>query len=713
MNTTLEEHLQSALEEEKALFEKFYLWLEKSFSPLLFTDLPTDWITLIVHALMGFKVQGFFSEIHIKNAAIALCLDAPEADVRILKNYSMYGIKNYTTYVSQQPLPLPEMAHPLRIAIIRFTSADKEQEIASGSQDLINCLRRSHPEWSEESCNQMIKAQDPSFLRKLSTERQAIAIEMFARAETRDHCQYHVQYAEGWRQKENAAMQLTLAWKNTPKHNFLYRLARMIHRHHLVMHDVNATYLYPYTTNSILMLSLDIRDAKETNKKADIEDFLQELVTLKYFAFLDPIEFTFVKPGLIRGNLGNFLRSAINFIHQVLVNVDPYEYSLEQIIEGLCHHPDLTVMVCNAFEYKFHPEKHDLIQFEKVRDQFTNLVLHLDTGHEAQDISRRNILLQAMNFVSHTLKCNFYRNNKTSLSFRLDPAYLDHAPFEREKVFEELPFAIFFIKGMHFIGFHIRFKDLARGGLRTIYTTKKEKMIAERNTVFIECYNLALTQHKKNKDIPEGGAKGVIFLKPYEHLESEADILRRELKEAKIAKEEIERRITQFKEEQKLEYLYQTQRSFIDSLLSLINCNEDGSLKTKHIVDYYRLPEYIYLGPDENMHDVMIEWIAARSIKVGYRPGGAFISGKPSCGINHKKYGVTSCGVNVFMHEILCYLKKDPYTDPFTVKITGGPDGDVAGNQIYNLYRYYPKTAKVLALTDVSGTIYDPEGLMI
>jgi len=35
----------------------------------------------------------------------------------------------------------------------------------------------------------------------------------------------------------------------------------------------------------------------------------------------------------------------------------------------------------------------------------------------------------------------------------------------------------------------------------------------------------------------------------------------------------------------------------------------------------------------------------------------------------------------------------------------------VAGNEIFNLYKYYPNTAKLLALTDVSGTIFDPEGL--
>ena len=52
-----------------------------------------------------------------------------------------------------------------------------------------------------------------------------------------------------------------------------------------------------------------------------------------------------------------------------------------------------------------------------------------------------------------------------------------------------------------------------------------------------------------------------------------------------------------------------------------------------------------------------------------------------------------------------------PDTDVFTLKMTGGPDGDVAGNQLLNLYRFYPRTAKVIALTDGTGTIHDDEGL--
>ena len=174
---------------------------------------------------------------------------------------------------------------------------------------------------------------------------------------------------------------------------------------------------------------------------------------------------------------------------------------------------------------------------------------------------------------------------------------------------------------------------------------------------------------------------------------------------------QIAHQLETYRRDQEVEYLYQAQRSFVESLITIVNCDPDGTIRAKHIVDYWKRPEYIYLGPDENMHNSMIQWIADFSRKHDYKPGAAFISGKPRIGINHKEYGVTSLGVNVYMEALLKHLGIDPAKEPFTVKISGGPDGDVAGNQILNLHRYYPNTAKLVALTDISGTIFDPEGL--
>lgn len=710
------EQLKEAIREETERFEQFYTWLEESMPRVFFKEVEKEYISLIVHSLMGFKEQDFFSEIHLKNAAVSLCIDSPGADVKILESYPFYGIKNYTTYISSQPIPFEGPERKLRIAIIHFTEAGGAIENPlkeEAREELKSFLKARNLSWSEEKCYSLVDEMDPRFLRKMPLEREVMALEMFERAQSRDHCQYDVQYEEDWEEKGVPSMFIVLAWKNVPKHNFLYRLARIVYQHGLIMRRVNAAYIKPFTTQSIFMLSFGLhgKENKAAWEAADISDFLQEMVLLKYFGSLDGYDTAFVQKGLLRGNLANLLRAMMHFINQVLVNVDPYLYNLENIEEALCRHPELTMKLCEAFEHKFHPSRCDLKKFEQTKEEFCLLVNQLDTGQEFHDLRRKNILLQGMNFVYHILKTNFYRNNKTAYAFRLDPRYLDQAPFERKKIFPELPFGIFFVKGMHFLGFHIRFRDLSRGGLRTIFPERKERMLAERNTVFLECYNLAYTQQKKNKDIPEGGAKGVIFLKPYERLASEMDIFAREMRWAEIGEEEIERRLKIFKEEQKLEYLYQTQRSFIKNFLSLINCEADGKLKAKHIMDYWQKPEYIYLGPDENMHNLMIEWIANESKHVHYKPGGAFISGKTKIGINHKEYGVTSFGVNVFMHQMLLYLGIDPYIDPFTVKISGGPDGDVGGNQIKNLFTYYRNTAKLLSLTDISGTIHDPNGV--
>ncbi len=713
---SLEDQLSLAIQDETEKFKEYYLWLEKAMPSNFFEDVSYENIIMVVHNLVGFNLQDYFTTIHLKSASIVMCLDSADADLKILKQYSMYGIKNYQAYISSIPPPFSGIKANLRIAQIFFTQA-------------IECVEESFPPQSKKELRALVKQRNPNvtdsefekiinsinirFLRSMTIDRLILALDMFFRAKTRDNCQYEVRYNEDWEKKGIASMQIVLAWRNAPKYNFLYRIARIIHRYSLVMKKVNAAYIDPYSRRSILVMSLGLHgsNGQAVWDVADIPDFLRELATVKYFASFDPIDTYLIKSYAIPGKLGNFLRSAVNFVHQSLVYIDPNLYTLERIEEDLCRHPELTAQIAHAFELKFDPDYHNYEKYLEVRKQSLRDIEDLDTGHPENDIRRINVLKQALNLVHYTLKTNYYRLNYTALCFRLDPKYLDDLPFNRKTRFPALPFGIFFMKGMHFFGFHIRFKDLSRGGVRTVYTKQPEHIISERNNVFSECYNLAYTQHKKNKDIPEGGSKAIIFLKPFERLESEASILKKELEESHTEPTEIEHKIENFRHEQYIEFLYQAQRAFIESLITVVNCDSGGRIRAKNIVDYFKKPEYIYLGPDENMHDPMIQWIAEFSKKYDYKPGSAFISGKPSIGINHKEYGVTSLGVNVYMHKLLEYLGIDPNKDPFTVKISGGPDGDVAGNQIRNLFKLYPKTAKLVAITDVSGTIFDPEGL--
>lgn len=718
------DELKKAISLESKEFETYYLWIEKHMPQSFFEEVEQKQIMLIAHNLMSFQEQDHFAHIHLKDCSVALCLDSPDVDLRILRHYNLYGIKNYRTFISDESPPFLGLNSKLRIAVIYFTVLTDGEECQLPTEvlppdeykEIFKLSQERNPSLSEEEFNKLLCGMNNRFLRSLTQDRLVLALDMFFRAKTRDYCQYEVHYNEDWESRgksDTPSMQIVFAWKNTPKHRFLYRLAKTIFRHRLVMRRINATYINPYRKNSILIMSLGLHGmtGKAAWEEADIADFMQELVTLKYFDYLDHIESTLIDPGLISGNYGNLLRSIMNFIHQTLVHADLNLYSLDHLEEGLCRHPELTVQLIKLFELKFHPEKHNIEKYYAAKGKLVKLVQYLDTGSELNDTRRKNILMQGINFLDHLLKTNFYRNNKSAHSFRLDPKYLNHAPFDRKALFPELPFAIFFIKGMHFIGFQIRFKDLARGGLRTVLPKKMEQMVSQRTSVFTECYNLALTQQKKNKDIPEGGSKAIIFLEPYDRLKSETDIYRKEMKWAGKDPKEIDEVLIQFVKEQKTEYLYQTQRAFIHSFITLLNCDPDGCLKAKHIVDYWKRSEYIYLGPDENMHNHIIEWISDYSQQCGYLPGACFISSKPGAGINHKEYGITSFGVNVYMERMLNYLEINPKKDPFTIKISGGPDGDVAGNQLLNLYKYFPNTAKLTALIDGSGTIYDPMGL--
>lgn len=241
---------------------------------------------------------------------------------------------------------------------------------------------------------------------------------------------------------------------------------------------------------------------------------------------------------------------------------------------------------------------------------------------------------------------------RRSLAARLAPELFS-------EICEHPPYAVFYSTGRGFEGFHVRFQDVARGGMRLVCPRSSEAHGLEGERLFREAYGLARAQHLKNKDIPEGGAKAVVLVEP-KSLASRAG------------------------------------RAFADALLDL-TLGEPSDL--------------VYLGPDENVTNELIEWIDERARRRGHPYPSTFMSSKPGAGINHKVYGITSEGVTVFLEAALREAGIEPARDPFTVKITGGPDGDVAGNEMKILLTRYPQTACVVGVADGSGSAEDPLGL--
>lgn len=98
-----------------------------------------------------------------------------------------------------------------------------------------------------------------------------------------------------------------------------------------------------------------------------------------------------------------------------------------------------------------------------------------------------------LTFNAHILKTNFYQPTKVALSFRLDPSFLP--AFE----YPTPPFGMFLVIGSEFRGFHLRFQDVARGGIRIIKSRNREAYSINLRSLFDENYALAATQQRKNK----------------------------------------------------------------------------------------------------------------------------------------------------------------------------------------------------------------------
>ncbi|MBM3184245.1 MAG: glutamate dehydrogenase, partial [Chlamydiae bacterium] len=579
-----QEELKLATAQESAEFEKTYRWLEQHL-PLSFLDEVNPKMRIVIaRNLLSFALQDHFSHIHLKQAAIAICLDGPDADLKILKHYSHYSIHYYRAFVSNEPLP-GEKKGNLRIALIYFKDPESYESLSGEEKEKLSLfVKKNNPNLSDEELTALVKSLSPRFLRSLTDERLALALKLFFRAKTSDQCQYEVRKNEDWEEREVPSLQIVIAWKNVSKSGFLYRLAKTIHAHELALQKVVANYFEIHRTENVFLLSLGLHGlhGKAAWEEADIDDLLREIALTKFFEIDDPVGTIFVQSKLVTGNIGHLIRNFISFVHQVLVYADPNLYSLDQIVDGFCRHPELTIELCKAFETKFHPSKQDLVHYREIKENFLQLIDKLDTGQAVNDLRRKNILRQGMMFIESLLKTNFYCPIKSSFSFRLDSRYLEKVPYERKEKFPELPFGIFFVRGMHFIAFNIRFRELARGGVRTVLPEKREIFTHDRNNLFSEAYNLAYTQQKKNKDIPEGGAKTVLLLKPMDVFTKEESIYRQEMEEEEIDPKIIDERIVVFRKEQRVAYLNSSQRCFIDSLMTLINCEENGTLRSPY-----------------------------------------------------------------------------------------------------------------------------------
>jgi glutamate dehydrogenase len=222
------------------------------------------------------------------------------------------------------------------------------------------------------------------------------------------------------------------------------------------------------------------------------------------------------------------------------------------------------------------------------------------------------------------------------------------------------------IVGRDFHGFHVRFRDIARGGIRLILSRNQDVYKVNCARLFDEAYNLAYTQQKKNKDIPEGGAKGTVLL---QHSAPQTDTARR--------------------------------GAFLSYMDALLDCMDCGG-PTVH--SWLKNKEIMFFGPDENTANFM-DLGALRARRRGYPFWKAITTGKSTSfgGVPHDTYGMTTASVHTYVQ---CLLEELGLDETEITKVqTGGPDGDLGSNEIL------VSRDRTIGVVDGSGVGYDPEGL--
>ncbi|MEV5052425.1 NAD-glutamate dehydrogenase [Arthrobacter sp. LAR12-1-1.1] len=250
------------------------------------------------------------------------------------------------------------------------------------------------------------------------------------------------------------------------------------------------------------------------------------------------------------------------------------------------------------------------------------------------------LLRTFMNLVESTLRTNYYQN-RPHLSFKLSPSAIASAPFPRPKY--EI-----WVYAPRVEGVHLRFGELARGGLR--WSDRSEDFRTE-------VLGLVKAQNVKNSVIVPTGAKGGFYPKqlPDPSLDRDAWLT------------------------EGLECYRIFVRGLLDVTDNLVTTAHGETVVpparvVRHDVDDY----YLVVAADKGTASFS-DAANAVAEEYGFWLGDAFASGG-TVGYDHKQMGITARGAWESVKHHFRELGMDCQEEDFTVAGIGDMSGDVFGN---------------------------------
>ncbi|MCU1761398.1 NAD-glutamate dehydrogenase [Pseudomonas sp. 14P_8.1_Bac3] len=329
------------------------------------------------------------------------------------------------------------------------------------------------------------------------------------------------------------------------------------------------------------------------------------------------------------------LRAYARYMKQIRLGFD-----LGYIASTLNNHTDIARELTRLFKTRFYLARK--LASDDLEDKQQRLEQAIVTAlDDVQVLNEDRILRRYLDLIKATLRTNFYQadaqgHNKSYFSFKFNPHLIPELP-------KPVPKFEIFVYSPRVEGVHLRFGNVARGGLR--WSDREEDYRTE-------VLGLVKAQQVKNSVIVPVGAKGG-FLPRRLPLGGGRD---------EIAAEGIA-----------------CYRIFISGLLDITDNLKDGALvPPANVVRHDDDDPYLVVAADKGTA-TFSDIANGIAIDYGFWLGDAFASGG-SAGYDHKKMGITAKGAWVGVQRHFRERGINVQEDSITVVGVGDMAGDVFGN---------------------------------
>ncbi|WP_339473207.1 NAD-glutamate dehydrogenase [Pseudomonas fluorescens] len=329
------------------------------------------------------------------------------------------------------------------------------------------------------------------------------------------------------------------------------------------------------------------------------------------------------------------LRAYARYLKQIRLGFD-----LGYIASTLNNHTDIARELTRLFKTRFYLARK--LSEDDLEDKQQRLEQAILTAlDDVQVLNEDRILRRYLDLIKATLRTNFYQTdangqNKSYFSFKFNPHAIPELP-------KPVPKFEIFVYSPRVEGVHLRFGNVARGGLR--WSDREEDFRTE-------VLGLVKAQQVKNSVIVPVGAKGG-FLPRRLPLGGSRD---------EIAAEGIA-----------------CYRIFISGLLDITDNLKDGALVPPlNVVRHDDDDPYLVVAADKGTA-TFSDIANGIAIDYGFWLGDAFASGG-SAGYDHKKMGITAKGAWVGVQRHFRERGINVQEDSITVVGVGDMAGDVFGN---------------------------------